>query len=85
MGRRLGGEDRRLATGGPGSSPGVPSWPVTSNRTVLRNMLKIRDRRLRWWDQLRPTQRWYFSELVVLDNERKLIRRKLKDLGRENV
>lgn len=86
---RLGGADHRLATGGAGSSPAGSIWPKTNIRAKLRFMLKSRDRQLHDWDQFHGgifDLPWWFTgqqDVLKLDNERKLIREKLKSLGRK--
>jgi hypothetical protein len=57
----------------------------TTNKKVLRHMLKTRDRQLQAWDQLSENQKDTLEQCGikvyrVLDNERRLIREKLKEL-----
>jgi len=82
-GRSLGGAERRVAPGGVGSSPADLTFPATNNKKVLRRMLRDRDRILCDWDAGNDTIRRYLSGLkqpdyLRLDNERRLIRLKLK-------
>ena len=81
---RLGGADRRLATGGVGSSPTGSVWPKTNSKEKLRRMLRDRDRILSHWDRL-PDQvvsrrHIYGLAMKKVDDERKAIRCKLKSL-----
>jgi hypothetical protein len=57
----------------------------TTNKKVLRHMLKTRDRQLHDWDQFSENQKDILERCGikiyrVLDNERRLIREKLKGL-----
>ncbi len=82
---RLGGADHRVAPGGVGSSPAGSVWPKTTNKATLRRMLRERDRILRVWDALSHdiAKRWhiYGMSMKKVDDERKVIRCKLKSLG----
>lgn len=88
--RRLGGEDRRVAPGGAGSSPAGSVWPKTNNKKTLRSMLRARDKLLVYWDHFNGgvfDLPWWFTgqvDIVRLDNERRLIRLKLKSLNKEH-
>lgn len=75
-GHSLGGEERRVAPAGVGSSPTVPTWPKTNNKAVLRKMLRERDRLLDSWRF--KSLFGNFSYFNKLDKERRLIRLKLK-------
>lgn len=82
---RLGGSDHRVAPGGPGSSPGCSTFPATNNRKTLKRMLRSRDKILSQWDRMDRPKRWhiYGMSLQKIDNERKLIRAKLKSFNKE--
>lgn len=92
--RRLGGADHHLASGGVGSSPTGSAFPKTDCKVTLRRMLRDRDRKLKDYDKGNVTQMVYFHGqnatyelsskclLDLVDQERKLIRLKLKRLGK---
>lgn len=76
MRRRLGGADRREASGGVGSSPAV-------SVKTLRRMLRLRDRKIAWhlWgaEYMGPKARERVRrEVDKLDQERKGIRNRIK-------
>ena len=85
--RGVGGAARGVAPRGVGSSPAVSTFPKTNNIKTLRRMLSDRDRKLQSWDRL-----WKkygnlslrYDEHMRNDNERRLIREKIKRLSREN-
>jgi len=82
---RLGGADHRLATGGVGSSPAGSTFPKTTNKRRLRQMLRARDRQMHFCHTVSKT--WCGMGVLVpnyakIDQERKLIRLKLKEYSK---
>lgn len=84
--RSVGGAAQGPITPSPGSSPGV-SIPFgdTSSIRVLRRMLRFRDAEI---DALKRGYVWLNdsdkNRLSRLDNERRLIRERIKAMGRES-
>lgn len=84
----LGGEDRQVAPEVVRSSRTQPNWPTTESKKVLRYMLKSRDTQLSVWDKADHNYRLFMDAFSnnsyrKLDNERRLIRLRLKSLGRK--
>lgn len=83
--RSVGGAAQGPITPSPGSSPGV-SIPFSESTTVrtLRRMLSARDAKIdamkRGWAWLTHHER---CSLADIDNERRLIRERIKALGRK--